>query len=57
MWIPQNRISINAGEDWMQSSWRPDAIDTKVPSVARMYDYFLGATTTTSRTAKPAKNF
>ncbi|MCS0638395.1 SAM-dependent methyltransferase [Streptomyces sp. LP05-1] len=23
-------------------SWRPDAIDTKVPSVARMYDYFLG---------------
>lgn len=23
-------------------SWRPDAIDTNVPSVARMYDYFLG---------------
>ncbi|MFE7133170.1 SAM-dependent methyltransferase [Streptomyces sp. NPDC057638] len=23
-------------------SWRPDAIDTKVPSVARMYDYYLG---------------
>ncbi|MEU6706770.1 SAM-dependent methyltransferase [Streptomyces wuyuanensis] len=27
----------------MQSeSWSPDAIDTKVPSVARMYDFFLG---------------
>ncbi|GAA4789317.1 MULTISPECIES: SAM-dependent methyltransferase [Streptomyces] len=25
-----------------RESWRPDAIDTKVPSVARMYDYFLG---------------
>ncbi|MER5768782.1 SAM-dependent methyltransferase [Streptomyces sp. NPDC001985] len=23
-------------------SWRPDAIDTTVPSVARMYDYYLG---------------
>jgi SAM-dependent methyltransferase len=42
MWTPHDRISIDAGEDWMQSSWRPDAIDTKVPSVARMYDYFLG---------------
>lgn len=25
-----------------RESWRPDAIDTKVPSVARMYDYSLG---------------
>ncbi|MGW5673651.1 SAM-dependent methyltransferase [Streptomyces sp. NPDC003860] len=25
-----------------QESWRPDAIDTTVPSVARMYDYYLG---------------
>ncbi|QDY80674.1 SAM-dependent methyltransferase [Streptomyces qinzhouensis] len=24
------------------TSWRPDAIDTTVPSVARMYDYYLG---------------
>ncbi|MGW6458944.1 SAM-dependent methyltransferase [Streptomyces sp. NPDC055078] len=25
-----------------EESWRPDAIDTTVPSVARMYDYYLG---------------
>ncbi|MEO3977970.1 SAM-dependent methyltransferase [Streptomyces sp. CAU 1734] len=25
-----------------EESWRPDAIDTTVPSVARMYDFFLG---------------
>ncbi|MFC9272624.1 SAM-dependent methyltransferase [Streptomyces zhihengii] len=25
-----------------RKSWSPEAIDTKVPSVARMYDYFLG---------------
>ncbi|MGV9316959.1 SAM-dependent methyltransferase [Streptomyces sp. NPDC003691] len=24
------------------TSWRPEAIDTTVPSVARMYDYYLG---------------
>lgn len=36
-------LSKDAGEFWMQTtSWRPDAIDTTVPSVARMYDYYLG---------------
>lgn len=43
MVVSQDLISTYAGEDWMQGeSLRPSAIDTTVPSVARMYDYFLG---------------
>lgn len=43
MAVLENLISTDAGEDWMQEeSLRPSAIDTTVPSVARMYDYFLG---------------
>jgi hypothetical protein len=39
----QLMLSTDTGENWMQGeSWRPDAIDTTVPSVARMYDYYLG---------------
>lgn len=39
----QLMLSTDTGEYWMQEeSWRPDAIDTTVPSVARMYDYYLG---------------
>jgi S-adenosyl methyltransferase len=43
MVVLQNLISTDAGENWMQGEpLRPSAIDTTVPSVARMYDYFLG---------------